>query len=156
MSALFDKPQQMLPAEAVAVAGRRLGDARALADTGDDERASGAMYMAGLAVEVLLKGQLIRTHPVLQLIRRPPDADMSRRHDLVWRKHDLDGLLQELPSLLVSLDAHDARTGGGLVVTLRTICTTWTIFARYSVVAVTAEEAAKLVRDVIQLEGYLQ
>ena len=86
------------------------------------------MYLAGLAVEILLKGQLIRVHPALQSSRRPADAAMGRRHDLVWRKHDLPGLLRELPTLVGSLDAHDARTGDGVVITLRAVCTTWTVF----------------------------
>ena len=73
----------MLPTDLATIAGRRLGDARVLADTGDDERAGGAMYLEGLAVEIWLKGLLIR---------RPDGGMLVRRHDLVWRHHDLDGL----------------------------------------------------------------
>ena len=156
MSALFDKPQQMLPAEAVAVAGRRLGDARALADTGEDERAGGAMYLAGLAVEILLKGQLIRLHPILEQSRRPSDASMARRHDLVWRHHNLEGLLQELPVLTSFLLRRDRRRGTHRLANLRGICATWTIYARYSVVPVTAAVASAYVNDIAELEPDLQ
>ena len=151
MSSLFDKPQQMRPADAAAVASLRLGDARALADTGEDERAGGAMYMAGLAVEVLLKGQLIRLYPELESAVRPTEKQMARRHDLVWRHHNLLKLCEELPSVISTLNDYSSFGGDSLVDDLSTVARTWTVYARYSTATVTLPDADQVLRVAVSL-----
>lgn len=115
------------------VASRRFGDAEALVATGDNDRANGAQYLAGLVIEILLKGQLLLKFPHLY---RPGLSGLSadERHvsNLIWRSHDLDEMLIRLPDLLTSVRLKADRSGVPLHHWLRDVCNQWTIFARYS------------------------
>ena len=62
------------PTQARTVANRRLGDAQALVDTGENTRANGAIYLGGIVIDCLLKARLMEKFPFL----RNPEAPGSR------------------------------------------------------------------------------
>jgi len=62
-----------------AVADRRYGDAVTLVETGDNARANGAQYLAGIVIEILLKGQLLRLHPNLASVAADKVAARTER-----------------------------------------------------------------------------
>ena len=65
MVSVFDKVK-LKPTQARTVADLRYGDAQALHKTGQRERANGVIYLAGIAVECLLKAILLKKHRWLQ------------------------------------------------------------------------------------------
>ena len=116
-----------------AVADRRYGDAEALVATGDNARANGAQYLAGIVVEILLKGQLLAAYPQVLTFKVEGLAAADRPvWSLVWRSHDLEAMLDLLPSVRSYVDRAGRRAGMPCFAWLLGIATTWTIFARYS------------------------
>src|SRR5277367_1494291 len=83
-----------------AVTDRRYGDAVTLVETGDNARANGAQYLAGIVIEILLKGQLLRLHPRLATFDAG-EVDADKRHvwSLIWRSHSLTDMLDQLPQI---------------------------------------------------------
>lgn len=65
MTSVFDKQKVLRPSQLSVVAERRYRDAVALCDTGKNERATGAMYLAGFVIEILLKAQMLVKYPAL-------------------------------------------------------------------------------------------
>jgi hypothetical protein len=114
------------------VAEQRFGDAESLIATGDDERANGAHYLLGFAIEILLKGRLL-DHPAYQ------DRGDKRYHAVrsaVWGHHDLKrmcDLLDQEQALFDILSARGRRDGNDYVRLLQEIAGEWTVFARYAV-----------------------
>ena len=140
-----------------AVADRRFGDAEALVATGDNARANGAQYLAGIVVEILLKGQLLAKRPYLY--RAGLDgltADDRIVSDLIWRSHDLDGMLVRLPDVSTAVRLRADRSGVPLHHWLREICSSWTIFARYSSLTSRIADAAQIVDRVRVLKEALK
>lgn len=137
------------PAQARAVADRRLNDARYLAASLSNDRANGAMYLAGFVVECLLKARLLEKHPWLQRARSATGLDDERRAlwSLCYRSHELDELLARMPEVEATLLAEGPRSQRLLVV-LRTLCAEWTIFARYAPSSASIEDAREFVRRV--------
>ena len=140
-----------------AVADRRFGDAEALVATGDNARANGAQYLAGIVIEILLKGRLLGKRPNLY---RPGLEGLSAADrfvsDLIWRSHDLAAMLLHLPDLSMSVRFESQRSGVPLNHWLRDVCGTWTIFARYSPQTSTIAEARQLVDRVRVLKEVLK
>ena len=132
-----------------AVADRRFGDAEALVATGDNARANGAQYLAGMVLEILLKGKLLQTFP---LTSAPDTTGLSARNrerwQLVWRSHDLAAMLDELPSLKVAVDDAGRRAGRPYLSWLSALCARWTIHARYSPSTSTIADARAMLERV--------
>lgn len=63
MSEIFKPLTDLRPSQLIAVADRRFDDAVALSETGDNARANGVQYLAGLVIEISLKAELVRQHP---------------------------------------------------------------------------------------------
>lgn len=134
------------------VAERRFADADCLRKTGQNERANGAMYLGGFVIECLLKAKLLEKHKWLQ----GSPGDLSKRskperelYSLCYQKHDLDGLLAHLPHVTQVLSSR------GLLKSLKDICGSWTVFARYSPRATTSENAKAFLADIKELKKWL-
>jgi hypothetical protein len=140
-----------------AVADRRFGDAEALVATGDNARANGAQYLAGIAVEVLLKGALVERYPGLAF-RRQDEVTAADRvvWNLIWRSHDLAEMLERLPMLRASADLRGRQAGRPYLAWLTGICGSWTIFARYSPATSTMSDAREMVERVRYLKEVLR
>jgi len=139
------------------VAERRFGDAEALRDTRQNARANGVAYLVGFVIEILLKANLIRSFP--EIANKSPHliADGEREvWRLIWREHDLAGMLSRLPALEAALKRRGERDGRKYYDELRGICATWTIQARYSSYMIRMEEAAELLERVRTLKELLK
>jgi hypothetical protein len=139
------------------VSDRRYGDAVALRDTKHNERANGAMYMAGFVIECLLKAQLLVEYPWLRTAQQHTLAtDEARRvWGLCYRLHDLDEIYANLPKLQERLNRLGAGRVGRPTTQMSRICGTWTIFARYSPRGATIAEASDFIDSVKELRRYL-
>lgn len=105
MSDIFERQFRLKPSAMVTVADRRFGDAQALCDTGKNARANGSLYLAGFVVEILLKAQLVRKFNAIAKKPAHEVADDAEREvwSLIWRRHDLDGMLEHLKDLQAKL-----------------------------------------------------
>src|SRR5689334_16324632 len=101
MADIFERPLRLKPSAMITVAERRYDDARALCATGDNARANGATYLAGFVIEILLKSQLVRRFETVARKRPHTITDASERDlwGLIWRRHDLGGMLARMPDL---------------------------------------------------------
>lgn len=149
---LMPKPTQL-----GGVAERRFGDASALCDTGDNERATGALYLCGFVVEILLKAQLLRAHEWAATRRSHEVSDAERGiWNLVWRSHDLPQMLRQLPQLQAAVQKAGERRGKPLDVYLKQVCASWGIELRYSPVTTTVAEARDMLERVRALKEVLK
>jgi len=142
-----------------AVAERRYGDAKALIATGHVERASGAIYLAGFTIEILLKGRLLLRHPSLSAIPLNSPAltkNEARLRDLIFRFHDLPGLLDALPEVQDAIKVAGHRAHKPYFEWLKSICSTWTVLARYSSEQTTLQEAIVFIDRVKVLKELLK
>src|SRR5690242_4280337 len=132
-SNIFARQQDVKPSQLVAVAERRFDDAKALAETGDNARANGAQYLAGIVLDILLKAQLMRQYPAVARKRRH-EVPSDERHvwSLIWRSHDLDEMLHQMPGLTAAIEKRGQRDGEPYLEWLLGICEAWTVFVRYS------------------------
>ena len=147
---------RLVPGQAREVAEQRLADAERLIASGLSRHANGAMYLAGLAVECLLKAALLEKRPELGFIDRTGLAERDRPlWDLVHRRHHLDALLQALPEVRARVQAADDAGRGGLGSALSKVCSNWSVFARYSPVRATLAEATLFVGQVRELKPWL-
>lgn len=78
--------------------------------SGNNARATGAMYISGFVIECLLKAILLDRHP--NLARHVDPAKLSRRDREIFNllySHDLDLMLDSLPEVQAKLfEATDA------------------------------------------------
>jgi hypothetical protein len=132
-----------------AVADRRFGDAEALVATGDNARANGAQYLAGIVVEIRLKAELVRMYPSVAR-QRPHDVKDAERRvwNMIWRSHNLTEMLEQATTLRASVDAAGERAGRPYFEWLADICGRWTVFARYTSVTRTMGEARSMLERV--------
>jgi hypothetical protein len=131
-SDIFAK-QRLTVGQLRAVAERRFGDAVALVETDDNARANGAQYLAGIVIEILLKGQLLRLNPQLaSLAAEQVGAGDRKVWGLIWRSHSLIEMLDELPLLRWSVKLKGERAGQPYLRWLENVCADWSIHARYS------------------------
>jgi len=132
-SRIFDKEPQLKPSAMAAVAERRFGDAEPLSRTGENARANGVAYLVGFVVEILLKARLIDRYPEIARKRQHEVSDAERDlWRLIWKQHDLEGMLERMSELEAALKSRGERDGQDYLAELKKVCATWTIQARYS------------------------
>src|SRR4051794_33268950 len=130
-SSVYTKRQEIRPAQLRAVADGRFDDAQALASTGDNARANGTQYLAGIVIDILLKAQLMRQYPVTARKRQHEVTALERPvWSLIWRSHDLGEMLAHLPGLTIALRKSGDRAGRPYREWLRGICGVWTVYVR--------------------------
>ena len=157
MAKATGKQQEVRPGQLISVADRRFDDAAALCATGQNARANGAQYLAGLVLDILLKAQLMRLYPVTGRKRSHEVRDSERVvWNLIWRSHDLSEMLIQLPDRLSALDKKSERAGKPYSQWLRAICAEWSILLRYSTRASTIAEAQEMLERVRQLKELLK
>ena len=142
------------------VAERRFDDAQTLCDTGENARANGVAYLAGFVVEILLKARLVDKYRV---IARKRDHEMSQLSQperevwrLIWKQHDLEGMLGSMSELEAALKVRGERDGHDYLAELKKICATWTIQARYSPRTMLMDEASQWLGRVRSLKELLK
>jgi hypothetical protein len=116
------------------VAERRFADAEYLCGSDQNERANGAMYLAGFVIECLLKAKLFERYKWLASAGSFQELSTTDREiwSLCFRSHGLDEILAHLPELTLRLSKLPREAPGHLLKSLKNICGSWTIFARYS------------------------
>lgn len=113
------------------------------------------MYLAGYAIEILLKANMLEKYYEVVQRQQAPSGELDRqRWHLFRRSHDLHEMLDHLQEREAAiLGRPDGRR---LLIDLRTICGTWTIYARYSTASSTIAEARKMVERVRRLKELLK
>lgn len=135
------------------VADRRFGDAEALVATGDNARANGAQYLAGIVIEIRLKAELLRLFPGIARKRSHEVASGEREiWSLIWRSHDLLEMLNRTANLRAAVQVAAKNAGEPYDLWLADICGRWTIYARYTSVTSTIAEARTLLDRVRRLK----
>jgi len=154
---IYERSSGVRPSSLVAVAERRFDDAVALHATGENARANGAQYLAGLTVEILLKAQLMREFPTIAA-RRPHEVSGDQRPvwNLIWRSHDLSAMLDQLAGLRAGMSMQGNRAGIPYLDWLRGICGLWTIYIRYSTATSTIAESRELLDRVRHLKEVMK
>lgn len=159
MTSIFER-QRLTPSQARTVSNRRYEDAKALRDTGRNAHANGAMYLAGIALELLPKARLLEEHPWLKN-RRQDSARLTRTQrelfDLCYVRHDLGGLLERLPELRDRLANAQvgSRNAMPLLTVTKQLCSEWTIHVRYSTRQADISEARLFLGRVRELIDYV-
>ena len=156
MADIFERQLRLKPSAMVTVAERRFEDARALCDTGQNARANGAAYLAGFVIEILLKAQLVRK---FEAVARKQHHELSEAElevwGLIWRRHDLGGMLAKMRDLEAMLQKRGERDGVNYVADLKK-CANWSIFARYSTRTMEMAEAVQFLERVRRLKQVLR
>jgi hypothetical protein len=149
---------KLRPSQLRTVADRRFNDAAALRDTGKNERANGAIYLAGFVVECLLKAKLLEIHPWLANAGFPQGRSTADRQlwSLCYRSHDLDEILARLPTVTTRISALEQRSAQRLGQSLKSICAQWTVFARYSPYNADIDDARVFLDQVEELKPWLR
>jgi len=75
---------------------------------------------------------------------------------LIWKQHDLDGMLARMPELEADLRKKGERDGRDYAGELKKVCATWTIQARDSSRMMQMGEAAELLERVRTLKELLK
>jgi len=149
--------QRLTTGQMRAVAERRFDDAKALCETGQNARANGAQYLAGIVIEILLKAALVEAFPGVAVLKSYEVSSADRLvWNLIWRSHDLAEMLEHLPNLKASISRRGRIAGKPYLNWLAAICGSWTIFARYSPVTSTMEEAKVMLERVRTLKAVLK
>jgi hypothetical protein len=158
MGSIFDKQKRLKPSQLRTVAERRFQDAKALCDTGQNPRANGAQYLCGFVIEILLKAQLIETFPqTANRLQHQLSSERERRiWSLIYRSHDLEEMLAHLPELVAGLIKRGTRDGRPYYDHLRSICASWTIYARYSTLETDMRDADMMLGRVRELKEVLK
>ena len=155
MAGIFER-QVLRPSQLYAVAEKRFGDAKALCDTQDNERANGAMYLCGFVIEILLKARLVQLGASATKIQRDVPPAEKKVSQLIWKSHNLVEMLAELPLVEATVKKAGERSGKPLEQWLKDICKTWTIYARYSSRSATIADARLMLDRVRQLKEILK
>jgi len=122
----------LTPNQIRAAADQRFTDAQCLLNS-PKARYNGAVYLCGLVLDCLLKARLLEKHS--HLAAATPDRLSPRdRHlwNLVFRSHELEVLLHELPDVMVILSSREQQGSHRLRTALRSLCARWNIQLRYS------------------------
>lgn len=127
-----------------AVAELRYGDACALRDTKRGNRAIGAIYLAGLSIEISLKARMLSAYPWLAAARDRGSLRGERAwlSVLFWKSHNLGDIAQGTPGALRSIQD---RGGFPLVEKFKRICSEWSIALRYQSKPKTVAEAVQFI-----------
>ncbi|MBM3241054.1 hypothetical protein FJZ31_32625 [Candidatus Poribacteria bacterium] len=147
------------------VGDRRYDDALFLYRRGTSARWNSAVYLAGLAVELYLKGALLKTHPFLSsaslgTLRSEGTEWKLNLYDLFWRSHDLTELMSASPDLLSeiereSLSMHRAGRKATLWETFMRVAS-WNVAVRYTTVQVTRSEVDTFMSSVKEVLKWLR
>jgi len=157
MSEIFHGSGTLRPSSMATVAERRFDDAEALCATNLNARANGAAYMVGFVVEILLKARLVtKFQSIANKRQHDVKSSESMVWRLIWRTHDLEAMLLHLHELENSLISKGLRDGVDYYAMLKSVCTTWTIQARYSAKSMQMDEAKDLVERVRVLKELLK
>ena len=151
MVSVFDKVR-LKPTQARTVADLRYDDAQALQKTGQRERANGVIYLAGIAVECLLKAILLKKHRWLQSpgTLQTSSSEQTELIRLCYRAHDLLGIQERLPELFAS-----PRVTPSIKQSLKHIASVWTIHIRYSPKKADMAKASRFLDRVKELRKWL-
>lgn len=139
------------------IALRRYGDAVALQQTRDNERAAGAMYLAGFVVECLLKSELIRANPWVQGFRSTEllkTEEEKATWKLCYRSHELNQMLDRIQRMKVRARKTNVMRERVDIV-LKQVCGMWTVYARYSPTRVTTRDADAFLGQVEEIKKWL-
>jgi len=149
---------RLRPSQMRTVADWRFADAEALRRTGKNAHANGAMYLAGFVIECLLKAQLLEKHPWLQSASSPEGRTPreQRLWSLLYRSHNLDEILDYLPSVRKRVAQEEQRGVRELTRALNTVCAEWTVFARYSPHSADIDDARDFLDQVKELRRCLR
>jgi hypothetical protein len=140
---IFEKEQRLKSSAMATVAERRYHDAAALRDTKENARANGVAYFAGFVIEILLKARLVEKYPAIARKRHHEVGESERKiWSLIWRQHDLEEMLFQMPELEAALKVRGERDGKDHLANLKKVCATWTIHARYSPRSMLMDEAS--------------
>ena len=156
-SGIFEKQGNLKPSTMKTVAERRFDDANALRKTNDNARSNGVAYLAGFVIEILLKARLVQKFPAIAR-KRQHEVSASEQEiwGLIWRRHDLDAMLDQMPELEAALKKKAERSAVDLFGDLKKVCATWTIHARYSPSTMVMREAKQLLDRVRLLKEVLK
>ena len=157
MATIFQR-MRLHPRQLRTVAERRFDDARYLLRSGRNARANASMYLAGFVVECLLKAALLEHYRWLQSAGTPAGRPEPEREIwfLCYRSHDLTGILERLPGLTRRLASLEQQGQLRLLNKLRSICSEWTIFARYSPRTAEIAEAGRFIEQIEELKPWLK
>jgi hypothetical protein len=148
---------RLTPGQLRSVAERRFGDAQCLLDSRKQERANGAMYMAGFVIECLLKALLLERHPNLKRPVDPARLSGSDREVLgLLYSHELDDMIGFLPELERKLSIISTKSGLNAWHQFRTICEEWTVYARYSPKSAKLDRAGEYLETVEEVKKWLK
>ena len=154
---IFDKQTELKPSAMATVAERRFNDAEALRETEENARANGVAYLVGFVVEILLKARLVSKYSSIAKKRQHQLSEAEREvWSLIWRRHDLEAMLERMPELEAALERKGRRDGVDYAGHLKKICATWTIQARYSAQTMQMDEAGELLERVRSLKEVLK
>jgi hypothetical protein len=156
-SANIFRKTRLSPSQLRSVAERRFADAKCLLDSGKQERANGAIYMAGFVIECLLKALLLERHQNLQGKVNPATLSKSDKEvfDLLY-SHDLDDMVGFLPEIETKLSGVRTESGRSAWQEFNVICEEWTVYARYSTQSAKLERAAEYLDTVEEAKKWLK
>ncbi|MBN1344080.1 MAG: hypothetical protein JXQ73_15450 [Phycisphaerae bacterium] len=149
---------RLRPTQLRTVADRRFDDADALRRTRKNARANGAMYLGGFAVECLLKAKLLEKFAWLQSTGSSEglSRDDRRLWSLCYRSHELDAILAKLPEVRDRVSRMEQRGSNRLSQALKSICASWTVYARYSPSSADMDEAEGFLEQIKELMPWLK
>jgi hypothetical protein len=157
MGSIFEKQGSLKPSAMATVAERRFVDAETLRKTDENARANGVAYLVGFVVEILLKARLVQRFAAIAKKPLSKVTDDEREvWSLIWRRHDLESMLDQMPELEAALKKRGERDGTDYAADLKKICATWTIQARYSPHTIRMDEAAEMLERVRALKELLK
>jgi hypothetical protein len=157
MRATIFQKVRLCPSQLRTVANRRFEDADALCGIGKNIHANGAIYIGGFVIECLLKAKLLERFPWLQNARLPQERNRNDQYiwSLCYRSHDLDEILAKLPEIITRLSQLEQRGSDRLVQALKSICSQWTIYARYSPYNADIDDARIFLDQIKELKSWL-
>ncbi|HMN40663.1 MAG TPA: hypothetical protein PKE29_07430 [Phycisphaerales bacterium] len=156
MAQSFATRSNLTPGQARTVAAWRFDDARRLWQSGMAKHMNGAVYLGGLALDCLLKARLLEKHPALRSTLPENLAQRERaRWNLVYRTHDLEAIVGELPDVTRRLQDASVFGAPRLDTMLKSACSRWSIHVRYLPKRVDAAEADEFLRQVEELRRWL-
>ncbi len=114
--------------------------------------------MGGFVIECLLKALLLERHPNLlpNIDRAKLSESEAEVRDLIYRRHDLDGMLGFLPELERKLSGIKTGSGHDLWRQFRTVCEEWTVYARYSPQLARLDQAKTFLETVEEVKKWLR
>ena len=154
---IFDRVS-LRPSQLRSVADRRYADAIALRDTGENERANGAMYLGGFVLELLLKAAMLEEYPWLANAAFPSRRGQADQHlwSLCYRSHDLHEILEKLPKVQSRVSAVGRGQRRLLLNDLKMICGQWTVFVRYSPQSAIMTDAKEFLERIRELKPWVR